>query len=477
MKKAILFTLFSLLGITLNGCSPPEPYTWSCPDVLAKNEAMESTGDTTIIVQVDGTPSMKGFVSNRNSNYIRTLRLIRGAATTAFPSSESPRFYAFGTKRLNLPVDRQEAEKKAFYDGSHSELRDAATYKMITPQKSDPKNSLYIIVTDLYQEKAQWEDLVDKLKDNYLRKNGYSVGIVALKSEFVGDIYDVGLDSKTYKNVKTNHPFYLLVLGKSSQVEKYFDAIKSGSKAAGLNIANENFVVFSTQLFKKSTSLEIKGNELNFKPQQIQSKIRRVDSLNDGNVFVKLDNNNLQNVERLKVSDHTSEKAPAQALLEYEIGYDRSPYTLTLNNSLRYEINQKSDFNQGKRDFIPLDTKKASIPIDLINWQNMNDNSIKFNALINLENNPQSNGIYRIIFDILPEKVSDSTKPYKAPSWWKDWSFGEKEFAGDKTYNLQPFLYSLGDTTFRLIEDEENRATKDNPKLVLGRLCFIIQKN
>jgi hypothetical protein len=39
---------------------------------------------------------------------------------------------------------------------------------IVRPQKGDPENSLYVIITDLYQEKAQWEDLVANLKDYYL---------------------------------------------------------------------------------------------------------------------------------------------------------------------------------------------------------------------------------------------------------------------------------------------------------------------
>jgi len=258
MKHFALPIFLGLLAMLLLGC--PIREEWSCPELSPSNSEMSSKPDK-IIIQIDGTPSMKGFVNNSNSRYIRTLRLLRGAANTAFPATSSPTFYVFGTQRLKEPISHQSAETVEFYSGGNPNLRDAATSKIVQPQKTDSSNSLYVIVTDLYQENAQWEELVANLKDHYLLKNK-TVGIVAVKSEFSGDIYDVGLKGIRYPNVKTNHPFYILVLGQYPQVKQYFDAIKSDSQKRGLNFPDENFVIFSTQIFEKPTFLEINKNEL-----------------------------------------------------------------------------------------------------------------------------------------------------------------------------------------------------------------------
>jgi hypothetical protein len=329
-------------------------------------------------------------------------------------------------------------------------------------------------VTDLYQEKAQWEDLVAQLKDHYLLKDGYAVGIMPVKSKFWGDIYDVGLDNIRYPSVKTNHPFYILVLGRYSQVKQYFDKIKSESQNTGLNFPAENFVIFSTQIFEKPALLQINVNEqpipsssspTSDNPQKLG--IRRVEVINDGQIVMKKVANP-QNVERLIIPSQTSNNIPKETSLKYTLKYSSLPYTLPLANSASYQLNGDSDFNNNTKEFKKLDTQSSLIPLQLTNWQ-FTDNQLEFNALINLDNNPQGIGVYRLIFDVFPEKISGSSRPYQAPSWWKDWSFGENEiFAGDRTYNLQPFLYNLGDTTFRIIENK--------PNVALGRPCFIIHK-
>lgn len=309
-----------------------------------------------------------------------------------------------------------------------------------------------------------------------------------MRSEFFGDIYDVGLNGVAYEDVKTDHPFYILVLGHYSQVKQYFDEVKSGSQKTKLNFSDKNFVIFSTQIFEKPALLEIKGNEqpilatsleASKDRQSVASKqlksdnpqksgIRRVDLINDGNVLIKIDSSSLQNVERLIVAGQATSDSSQEVPLEYTLNYNPLPYTLPLADSVSYQLNNKSDFNRDTKEFEPLKPQNLSIPVRLTNWRSINNNQLKFNALINRENNPQSVGVYRLVFDILPEKISGSTRPYQAPSWWMDWSFGEEEFAGDKTYNLQPFIYNLGDTTFRIIENKSD--------VVLGRLCFVVQK-
>ncbi|MGB5595274.1 MAG: hypothetical protein WBM32_05140 [Crocosphaera sp.] len=292
MKKSIFIIILNLIGITLVGC--PNTYEWSCP-TLEKLDHEKLSNPEKIFISIDGTPSMKGFVSSNNSRYIRTLRLLRNATTTAFPTTTSPDFYIFGTKRLN-----------------------------------------------------------------------------------------------------------------------------------------------------------------------------KIESENDRNVLVKVNNNSLQNVEKLIINSQKYSDNKQEILLKYTLDYSYFPYTLPLINSLESRINQSSDYSQGTKLFEKLESNNSSLPISIKNWEFTSNNQLQFNVKINLDNNSQKIGVHRLVFDILPQTISDKTKPYKAPKWWKDWSFGEQGFAGNKTYNLEPFLYSLGDTTFRIIENQ--------PEFALGRLCFVIEK-
>ncbi|MFN9965212.1 MAG: hypothetical protein ACK52F_00370, partial [bacterium] len=101
MKKLVLPVLLILLGTVLVGCPSPKPENWSCPELSTPTVTAKISSNPDkpekIIIQIDGTPSMKGFVSDRNSRYIRTLRLLRSATNTAFPVTPSPTFYVFGT--------------------------------------------------------------------------------------------------------------------------------------------------------------------------------------------------------------------------------------------------------------------------------------------------------------------------------------------------------------------------------------------
>lgn len=467
MRKVILVIFFGFIGSTLTSCSPKK-YTWSCPSLSGANEVPSLAPDK-VVIQIDATPSMQGFVNNQNSRYIRTLRLLRSAAGSAFPSTNSPSFHAFGTQELAIPISYQDAEKPGLYSGSNPELKDAATSKMIKPQTNNSKNSIHVIVTDLYQENAEWESLAANLKDHYLLKDGYAVGVIGIKSEFNGTVYDVGLNKNKYSDVKTDHPFYLLVTGKYSHIKKYFDEIKSGSDKTGLKLPDENFVVFSTHLLEKPLLLTRPNKESTTPQLKNLRRLNPGDSISNGSVVVNTDANNSQNMELFVVSSQTSNKSDTEAQLEYNMSYSSAPYTLPLADSLRYKLDISSDFNNGTKEFKTLtDGNVSNLPIKLTDWKVSGENYFKFNTLFKTEHDSQSTGIYRLTFNLLPKEITKSDVPYKAPSWWKNWSFEEGGFAGDKTYNLQPFMYDLAAKNFRIIEDK--------PEFALGRICFAIQK-
>jgi len=222
-----------------------------------------------------------------------------------------------------------------------------------------------------------------------------------------------------YPSVKTNHPFYILVLGRYSQVKQYFDKIKSESQNTGLNFPAENFVIFSTQIFEKPALLQINVNEqpipsssspTSDNPQKLG--IRRVEVINDGQIVMKKVENP-QNVERLIIPSQTSNNIPKETSLKYTLKYSSLPYTLPLANSASYQLNGDSDFNNNTKEFKKLDPQSSLIPLQLTNWQ-FTDNQLEFNALINLDNNPQGIGVYRLIFDVFSEKFlahQDRIKP------------------------------------------------------------------
>ena len=81
-------------------------------------------------------------------------------------------------------------------------------------------------MTDLFQDRRDVNLLVSQLKDKYI-KNGLEVGLLGLRSEFNGKVYNLGTTPILYRstpdNPETFRPFYLLVLGRHADIAHYFD--------------------------------------------------------------------------------------------------------------------------------------------------------------------------------------------------------------------------------------------------------------
>jgi len=228
----------------------PQPTTGSSPQ-------LDQVGTSTVtpIVAIDGTPSMQGFVNIPGSHYVSTLRLI-DSAITAFEKSNPPSYYSFGTEIMPLAEQKStEAQSPSFY-GRSAELQDTQIEKAIAALDNVSGDKLAIVVTDLYHINAEIIAIIRNLRTHYLDK-GYAVGIVAVRSEFDGVVYDVGLENEYFPyqtnpdDPETFHPFYVIVLGTYNNVEYFFDQLKESSKSQEFNLPAEQFVIFNSQSRKK----------------------------------------------------------------------------------------------------------------------------------------------------------------------------------------------------------------------------------
>ena len=460
MKINVFQLGIATLCLTLTACVPVQK-KWECPSLQTNNHPVEKQSDfITYIIQIDGTPSMQGYVNIRNSSYIRTLNLIDAATVTTFSESRV-KYYRFGLGRQLLKDQDSSllAQSPQFYPRSYDNpspgiphFKESKIDKAIEPMDSTIENDLYIIVTDLYQNLGQQDAENNRglktIKERYLLQ-GYSVGILGVKSEFDGKIYDIGYkgESRDYttdsSNYETFHPFYIIVLGKYENIVSFFNQMKKGSKSIGLNFPDDQYVIFYPHLVEKASFLNIDSNN-----QQLISGIERQGPpiINDQKVMLRI--TNPQTTERLKIDDSFDDSEP----IKYEVPYSRLPYTLPLKLPPNLDI-KGSKFDRQRKTFVNSPTLEDIIQFP--NWQ-IQENKISFNTVF--KSKEMSKGVYQFQVDALPSE-------FEQQEWWTKWNFSENNFDGAKTYNLLPFLQNLSDTTLNIVKSQKN---------TIGRFCYVV---
>jgi hypothetical protein len=456
MNKAIYAVGITILSLTLTGCIKQDNWECSLPTTRELQHQASTSGSITPIVQIDGTSSMQGFVNIPDSRYIRTLRLLDMATTTAFSQSQPPKYYRFGINRTRLTGETSTriAQSPWFYDGDSESLLDARIDKAVEPIDDTPANEVYIVVTDLYQQEGEMTAVLNSLKTNYLDK-GYAVGILGVRSEFDGIVYDVGLTNQYFdyttnsNKPETFHPFYVMVLGTYENVASYFDRLKQASQSDGLNFSDDQFVIFYHRLVKQPSLLNIESDILDSNIAGIERQV----TINDGNVMLLVPNE--RNIERLMFKNTDfSEQSPA---IPYEFAYNPLPYVLSVSPD--FQLKLAGEFNNDTPDFEDIDQNAVAEFIQASNW-NIQENTIDFSMLFNSPK--METGVYKITVDVVP-------KALKGKDWWPKWNLAEKDqFDGSKTYNLLPFLEQLQAITFQKISE--------SPDGRIAKLCYVLHK-
>jgi hypothetical protein len=227
MRRLILFVF--LASCLLISCGRHERVK-VLPPVEIGDRLPEVSDTLSVDVFLDGTLSMKGFtVPGVTSRYVQTIQLLERAAQKGWDKG-SVIFYKFGS-RIDPIAGRAylEAAKPSFYS-SPREFQKTYIEKVIdfprgyvppaggiiTGDNLPNGDNLKVIVTDLFQDSADVALLTKSLKENYLAKN-LAVGVLGIKSEFAGKVYDVGPVNYTFDYASGDspekfRPFYVLIL-------------------------------------------------------------------------------------------------------------------------------------------------------------------------------------------------------------------------------------------------------------------------
>jgi hypothetical protein len=428
----------------LTACGP-EQQTISCaPPAEAQSNSLTQTDGVKLSVLIDGTPSMQGYVNNLpNSRYAQTLKLIDSAASTGWTSANSAvKYYRFGTQKQ--VIDREtylRSQLPVFYQGG----ADFSVSRIDTVLDKPAPDRLDVVVTDLYQKDADVQIVQNQLKDRYLEQ-GYGVGILAIKSEFNGTIYDVGLSGQQFsystvgKAPAQFHPFYVMILGSYGNIQHYYEQLQKN----GLGDVEHQFLVFYPQPVRQVAVLDA-----NAAIQKLPKAIQQPKALNDGKVVVQ------KKSAADPVQFFTLPRKTVAEPFETKVSYAPLPHTLPIQPSAIALTTIAERYQTRAKGFQPVQTTDG---FQLRDWQ-VTDSTLQFKT--QFQTDKLEKGIYRFSFDASPTELSE-------PAWWKTWTATEGSLEGAKTNNLLPFLRGLRLST---------TAQMKQQKVAIARLCYGLQKN
>jgi hypothetical protein len=428
----------------LTACGPDQQTISCAPPAAAEPNSLTPTDGIQLSVLIDGTPSMQGYVNNLSSSrYAQTLKLIDSASSTGWTGAKSAvKYYRFGTKKQ--VIDREtylRSQLPAFYQGG----ADFSVSRIDTALDKLAPDRLDVVVTDLYQKDADVQVVQNQLKDRYLEQ-GYGVGILAIKSEFNGTIYDVGLSGQRFgystvgKAPTLFHPFYVMVLGSYGNIQHYYEQLQKN----GLGDVEHQFTVFYPQPVRQVSVLDASAAL-----QKLPNAIKQPKALNDGRVVVQ--KKSAADPVQFFTVPHKAVAEP----FETKVAFAPLPHTLPIQPSAITLTTTAERYQNKAKGFQPVQTTDG---FQLSDWQ-VTDNALQFKS--QFQTDKLEKGIYRFSFEASPTELSE-------PVWWKTWTATEGSLEGAKTNNLLPFLRGLRLST---------TAQMKQQKVAIAKLCYGLQKN
>ena len=382
---------------------------------------------------------MEGFiVPGIASRYQEMLPLLESTVERGWKGGQVS-FYKFGTGIVELPERKYlEAQHPKFYLDNQIN-KETLIHKVIDQAAAD---KMTIIVTDLFQTNADVNLVINKIKEKYITNN-LAVGVLAIKSEFNGKIYDVGPNNYDFvyrsdnSNPATFRPFYVVAFGNRADVSNYFDeAFKNG-----LN----SFPETRTVIFSRYVSEEVSSFA--------ESAITDISKLQDVSNLLPTDTK-AEHLKQFRVLGNSTPLASFSARL----GYKPLSYAIPVASpELEAEVTAfkcgvPSDRDQKGKSPQQLTQNDEATRAFAIKDARLNESTLDFRAEIVPAFLP-GEGIYCFKSTLRP-------KGYKMPDWFADWNMSSeqaetwrknpKEFNGATTFNLEAFLRNLWATTLQV---------------------------
>lgn len=417
MKRTVIVLLmlcFVLVTshLSADGKAPPPPKDPS-------DQLQPLSKSLQVDIFLDGSGSMRGFVTPGDFTiYAKALHVLQDTAITG-SSDGQPTFTKFGTGLTSL---REQGFTKAalptFYDEQETlidKVFEAASDKNLT-----------VIVTDLFQNEADTALLIEKVRDKYLHV-GLAVGIVGIRSEFSGQVYDIGIEGRNF-GYNGLRPFYMILLGKHADIANFYELLQHN----GLNkFSDTHFIIFSPYLVDQVPS---------FADAQFESMKKMVEVTNlvaDG-----VQDNRLRQF-RLKAETGSFRVALEPEALPYTLGYDGS----LMDTSISIK-----KFNRGKLVSLGPDSNLIDVGGFATEKPKTGKPKIVFDTEFHGLPDP---GVYLFEITLFPKLNAYNNSPWfdawdmkteQIAEWQKD----PKTFKGDTTLNLERLLTGLWQANWEL---------------------------
>lgn len=377
----------------------------------------------------DATLSMEGFVSTQSSSYYQqTIPLLERGVIEGWKGGQVS-FHKFGDDIAALPGRKYlDAAKRDFYSDAKYNKK-TLIERVIDRAELD---HLTIIVTDLFQDNADVNQLSEKLKQKFI-VNGLAVGVLGIRSQYEGTVYDVGADNYTFsyrakEKPETGRPFYLLAFGSHANIAHYFDTLGSG----GINgFPEKHELILSGFLTALPTSFAA-------------AKLKTADKISEISISNLLTPGYTgDQVKAFKIS-----KGKIAAHFSTEWTYEPLPNVLEYSSELTCDVEGWKGEDRGGKELVLSEhqqAKKALNVIATLTPASPPFNQLQIRADLNVSEIPVA-GTYRYRVRLRPSQ-------FVLPSWVSEWNMRDpeiktwhlhpSEFNGAKTYNLENFLGTL----------------------------------
>ncbi len=279
------------------------------------------------------------------------------------------------------------------------------------------EGELVVIVTDLFQDRGDINLLVAQLKEKYIQ-NGLEVGLLGLRSQFDGTVYDTGIGQAPLpyqsdpNNSETFRPFYLLVLGKHTNIAHYFDKlITSGFSEA-------ETVIFSRYLVSPLLSFG-------------DAQIEKLENLVRDTIAKKPDS-------RLKEYRIRERNEPSK--ISAKMKYELLPYVMPFDSNT---FEPSADVDHNRTD----SSRRSEISQAAQNCLEVTSTFGNGDELI-VDFELDSRVLARETAYLYKVALHPRIDTYQVPEWCSEWDMGTGR-NGAKTLNLVNFVDGLTQITVR----------------------------
>ena len=444
ITSSILLTIYLSLFFLVPSCKigKDQKIPEFQPD--ASNSTLGDISDRLVArIYFDATLSMQGFVIPSSTQYTQMCRYLESVIVSGWENA-TVKFFRFGEKVESINRSTYlNLSQTAFYENSRifretfiqkiidhevqltpDEVEDSVTTEESTETVSIPEETnnngkesqLVVIVTDLFQDNRDLTVLVTQLKEQYIQK-GYEVGLLGLRSEFDGTVYDLGEAPLPYRSTsgkpETFRPFYLLVLGRHADISHYFDRLIANG------FSDAQTVIFSRYLVNPLLSFG-GGKEI------------KTDNLNR-----KIINPKYSQTSSLKQYEIVDNSKPASISAKMECV--PLPHSMSYDSDM-FEVSTISKDNDDEE--IKISKAETCLKVIPTISKNNDNNELKVEFSLDSPSLPRKT-VY--LYEVT---LSPNVDTFQAPEWCSKWDMGD-ERNGAKTLNLVNFVRDLSLVTAR----------------------------